>query len=93
MLNTRLQQVWDAATPSQREGSTLAAKHVLENLVHYPSTRTRLTDIDDVEMVAAELLAWYAEGCPDGSRTFRLCPACEALLASAPSAERPSSER
>jgi hypothetical protein len=59
MLNTRLQQVWDAATPSQREGALLAADHVLQNLVSYrPGTYLH----DDREMQAAELLGWYQEG-------------------------------
>jgi hypothetical protein len=63
MLSPRLQQTWDEATPALREAALVAAQHTLENLVHYPHlAQNKAWYKSDVQEIAAEFLAWRAEG-------------------------------
>lgn len=54
-----LEKVWEASTTAEKEAALEKAAKILGNLIHYPPTRDKKRYYtDDVQLIAAELLAW-----------------------------------
>ena len=58
MLTTRLEQIWETSTNDEQISAKAQSRKILGNLVHYPTSTKRNYYSDDVEYLAAELLAW-----------------------------------
>jgi len=60
MLNLDLERMWESATEEEKKKAKARAELLLGNLVHYPIDKKRYY-IDDLEQVAANLLAYQKE--------------------------------
>lgn len=71
MLTTKLEQLWEKTSAETRIQAITEARVILGNLVHYP-TQPKNYYTDDVERLAAELLAFRDTPIPVSLRDTKL---------------------